>query len=291
MRFGLSYNTAAYGTDPGSITAVAQQAEDLGFESFYAHEHLVFHPGATLGGNPVPADTAVADPLALLGLVAASTERLLLGTAVLLLPYRHPVVLAKQLATLDVLSGGRLRLVTVGLGSLPREASAVGVDFGTRGRRADEAIDVLRALWVGGDEGVTHRGRFFTFEEVCVFPKPVSGATLPIHVGGSSTAAARRAGARGDGYFPGGMLAPSERLAQLDVMRQAAIDVGRDPAGLEYTRWGSLDLDEARVRAYERQGVDRLVVAPPAAPVATQLTELTAFADRVSLHENRAAAD
>jgi probable F420-dependent oxidoreductase len=185
MKFGLSYNTAAYGADPVAIATVARHAEDLGFESFYAPEHLVFRPGDTLGGAPVPADTAVVDPLALLGLVAASTERLLLGTAVLLLPYRHPVVLAKQLATLDVLSSGRARLVTIGLGTLPGEAAAVDVDFGTRGRRADEAIDVLRALWAGGVEGVTHRGEFYSFDEVCVFPKPVSGSTLPIHVGGS----------------------------------------------------------------------------------------------------------
>jgi probable F420-dependent oxidoreductase len=283
MKFGLSYSTAAYGADPDSLTAVAQHAENLGFESFYAPEHLVFYPGATLGANPVPADTAVVDPLTLLGLVAARTERLLLGTAVLLLPYRHPVVLAKQLATLDVLSGGRVRLVTVGLGTLPREAAAVGVDFGSRGRRADEAIDVLRALWAGGADGVTYAGRYFTAEEVCVFPKPVSGASLPLHVGGSSTAAARRAGARGDGYFPGGMLPPQERLAQLEVMRQAALDNGRDPDALEYTRWGSLDLDESRVQAYERQGVDRLVVSPPVAPVADQLAELTTFARNVGM--------
>lgn len=283
MKFGLSYNTAAYGADPGAITAVAEHAENLGFESFYAPEHVVFHPGDTVGGTPVPPDTAVVDPLALLGLVAARTERLLLGTAVLLLPYRHPVVLAKQLATLDVLSGGRLQLVTVGLGTLPREAADVGVDFGTRGRRADEAIDALRALWAGDEKGVTHSGRFFTIEEACLFPKPVSGTTLPIHIGGSSTAAARRAGARGDGYFPGGMLPPQERLAQLEVMRQTALDAGRDPADLEYTRWGSLDLDASRVQAYERQGVDRLVVAPPAAPVAEQLTQLTSFAHSVDM--------
>lgn len=283
MRFGLSYNTAAYGSDPDSITAVARHVEKLGFESFYAPEHVVFHPGDTLGGNPVPANTAVVDPLMLLGLVAASTKRLLLGTAVLLLPYRHPVVLAKELATLDVVSGGRARLITVGLGTLPREAAAAGVGFGTRGRRADEAIDVLRALWAGDEFGVTHTGQFFTLEGACVFPKPVSGGTLPIHVGGSSTAAARRAGTRGDGYFPGGMLPPQERLAQLDVMRQAAIDAGRDPDALEYTRWGSLDLDEQRVQAYERQGVDRLVVSPPAAPMAEQLAALTAFARRVGL--------
>lgn len=287
MKFGLTFSTAAYGADPQTITAIARHAEDLGFESFYAPEHLVLHPGATLSGHPVPSDVAVADPLALLGLVAAHTERLLLGTAVLLLPYRHPVVLAKELATLDVLSGGRLRLLTVGLGTVPREAAAVGVDFGTRGHRTDEAIDVLRTLWAGDADGVSHAGRFFAFEEICVFPKPVSGPTLPIHVGGSSIPAARRAGARGDGYFPGGILSPQERRRQLAVMRQAAVDAGRDPDALEYTRWGSLELDAEGVAAREREGVDRLVVAPPAAPPATQLADLTAFARRVGLAPHR----
>jgi alkanesulfonate monooxygenase SsuD/methylene tetrahydromethanopterin reductase-like flavin-dependent oxidoreductase (luciferase family) len=99
------------------------------------------------------------------------TRRILLGTAVLVLPY-HPVVLAKRLATLDVLSKGRMRLLTVGVGTRPGEARAVGVGFGTRGRRADEAIDVLRLLWAGDEDGVSFEGEFFAFDNVCCFPKP-----------------------------------------------------------------------------------------------------------------------
>ncbi len=162
--------------------------------------------------------------------MAAATERILLGTAVLLLPYYHPVLLAKQLATIDVLSGGRMRLLTVGLGSLPGEAEAVGVDFPARGRRADEAIDVLRLLWTGDENGVSFDGEFFSFANLCSFPKPCGPGTLPIHVGGASRAAARRAGQRGDGYFPGGQLTAGERAGQLDVMRTAAAQAGRDPA-------------------------------------------------------------
>ena len=142
----------------------------------------------------------VADPLECLAFVAAATERILLGTGVLLLPYHQPVVLAKRLATLDVLSKGRMRLLTVGVGALPGEAMAGGVDFATRGRRADEAIDVLRLLWDGDENGVSFDGEFFSFTRLCSFPKPLD--RLPIHVGGSSPAAARRAGLRGDGYFP-----------------------------------------------------------------------------------------
>ena len=102
--------------------------------------------------------------------MAAATERILLGTAVLLLPYYHPVLLAKQLATIDVLSEGRMRLLTIGLGSLPGEAEAVGVNFAARGRRADEAISVLRLLWAGDETGVSFDGEFFSFRNLCSFP-------------------------------------------------------------------------------------------------------------------------
>src|ERR1700736_4743241 len=193
----------------------------------------------------IPPSLPIADPLECLSFVAAATERLLLGTAVLLVPYHHPVVLAKRLATLDVLSKGRMRLLTVGVGALPGEAMAAGVDFATRGRRADEAIDVLRLLWSGDENGVSFDGEFFSFTNLCSFPKPL--APLPIHVGGSSRAAARRAGLRGDGYFPGGRLTAPERASQLDLMRTTAQAEGRDAGALEYTRWGSIDMTEADV--------------------------------------------
>jgi probable F420-dependent oxidoreductase len=202
----------------------------------------------------------------LLGFVAASTERLLLGTAVLLLPYHHPVVLAKRLATLDVLSEGRMRLLTVGVGSMPGEARAVGVDFASRGRRTDEAIDVLRLLW--SSDRVTYSGEFFELDEVSSFPHPL--APLPIHIGGSSRAAARRAAVRGDGYFPGGALSPAERAAQWDLAR-----AGRD--NVEYTRWASIDLSHEALASYESQGVTRLVVTTP------NLDDLTHFAKRFQL--------
>jgi probable F420-dependent oxidoreductase len=289
MKFALGYNTAALGTDPDAMTAVARRAEELGFESIYLAEHIVFHPGATMHGMAVHPTTAVADPLESLSFIAARTERLLLGTGVLLLPYRHPVVLAKQLATIDLLSKGRLRNVTVGLGVVEREASATGVDFASRGRRADEAIDVLRLLWAGGEDGVSFDGEFFGFDDICVYPKPFGGEILPLHVGGSSRAAARRAGSRGDGYFAGGMLPPQERLDQLQEMRAAAMAAGRDPDHLEYTRWGSLDLDEARVRSYADQGVARLVVNPPLGTVDEQVDGISRFAERVGLEPGRAA--
>src|SRR5579864_958059 len=158
VKFGVHYNTGVLGVDPDAMIAVARHAEACGFESFYVPEHVALYPGASFGAVTFPADLPIADPLECLSFVAAATERILLGTGVLLLPYHQPVVLAKRLATLDVLSKGRMRLLTIGVGALPGEAMAGGVDFATRGRRADEAIDVLRLLWDGDENGVSFDG-------------------------------------------------------------------------------------------------------------------------------------
>jgi probable F420-dependent oxidoreductase len=283
VKFGLMYNTAYHGSDPGRMAAVARHAEECGFESFYTPEHIVLYPGAAFGQVTFPPDLAVADPLDCLAYVAAVTSRLLLGTSVLLLPYHHPVVLAKRLATIDVLSRGRMSLFTVGVGVLPGEATATGVDFTTRGRRADEAIDVLRLLWGGDASGVSYSGEFFPLTDACSFPKPHGGRMLPVHVGGSSLPAARRAGRRGDGYFPGGRLTREQRTEQLTVMRAEAARAGRDPAALEYTRWGRIDMTPEDVAAKASEGVTRLVVSPTATELADIQAELSSLARRVDL--------
>ncbi|MGH3150325.1 MAG: TIGR03619 family F420-dependent LLM class oxidoreductase [Streptosporangiaceae bacterium] len=280
MKFGVVYNTAHYGVDPDALAGLARHAEDCGFESFYLPEHIALYPGASFGPVTFPPDLPVADPLECLSFVAAATERILLGTAVLLLPYHQPVVLAKRLATVDLLSKGRMRLLTIGVGSLPGEAAAIGVDYGTRGRRADEAIDLLRLLWAGDENGVSFDGEFFSVVAACSFPKPAG--TLPVHVGGSSRAAARRAGLRGDGYFPGGRLTEAERASQVELMRATARDVGRDPDALEVTRWASVDMTADDVAAYAAAWVNRLVV-PAAADPAEQQDQLSDFAARHGL--------
>jgi probable F420-dependent oxidoreductase len=283
VRFAVSYNSGLFGVDPDRIAGFAQHAERCGFEALYLPEHVVLYKGARLGDLEFPPSLPIADPLDTLSFVAAATQRLLLGTGVLLLPYHHPVGLAKRLATVDVLSRGRLRLVTVGVGALPGEAAAVGVDFSTRGRRADEALDVLRLLWAGDEDGVSYDGEFFSFEGLVSYPKPYGGTSLPIHVGGSSRAAARRAGRRGDGWFAGGALVPAERAEQLDVARAAAAAAGRDPDALEYTRWGSVDLTPEGMASLAAQGVTRIVVSPGGADPQEQHDQLSAFAERFSL--------
>ncbi|RMI33422.1 TIGR03619 family F420-dependent LLM class oxidoreductase [Nocardia stercoris] len=283
MRFAVSYSTAFNGTDPDRLLAFARHAENLGFEALYVQDHIALYPGADYGSGELPATLPYFDPLDCLSFVAAATSRILLGTGVLLLPYRHPVVLAKRLATVDVLSGGRMRLLTVGLGALPGEAHALGVDFRSRGRRADEAIDVLRLLWAGGPEGISHHGEFFAFDNLCTYPHPHETPTLPIHIGGSSAAAARRAGLRGDGYFAGGMLTEHERDRQIDLARKTAVEAGRDPAELEYTRWGSADMSPERVAELTAHGVDRLVVGFAGFDPAEQHDQMSEFAERFSL--------
>src|SRR5690606_37265318 len=141
-----------------------------------------------------------------------------LATGVLVLPNHHPVPLAKRLATIDQLSNGRVRLC-VGVGWMREEIEACGADFETRGRRTDEAIDVLRLLWSEhGPEGVSHTGEFFSFANAHSYPKPAQTRGIPIHIGGHSVAAARRAGRRGDGFQPLGVFG-AELAALLDEMR------------------------------------------------------------------------
>ena len=283
MKYGLVYHTGFFGIEPEQVAGLARHAEECGFESFFTTEHIALYPGVTLGRIPIAPDTPIADPLEVLSFVAGVTERLILGTSVLLLPFHQPVVLAKRLATIDQLSRGRMRLFGIGVGALAKEAEAAGVDFHTRGRRADEAIDVLRLLWAGDADGVSYDGEFYSFTGLCSFPKPYQARTLPIHVGGSSPAAARRAGLRGDGYFPGGGINDEQRTAQLALMRETARAAGRDADALEYTRWGNIAMTPDDVAALTAEGVTRLIISPTTADLGEQKKELSSFAEQHGL--------
>lgn len=240
MRVGLI--PAAGGTfsvDPHVVTEVAQTAEANGFDSIWVGEHVVMSPREAYPGadqnrvGPSPTGS-LPDPLDWLTFAAAITDELLIGTCILILPLHNPLILAKRLATIDRLSGGRMRL-GIGVGWSAEEYESVGVDFASRGGRCNESIEVLRNLW--SQEITSHDGDHFSFPPMHSFPKPVDGH-VPIWVGGDSEVAARRAGRLGDGYFPFGK-DPDRLRTLVAVARRAAEAAGRDPDALELTCLGS----------------------------------------------------
>jgi probable F420-dependent oxidoreductase len=291
LKFGVVAPVAAGVTaKPRWMAAFAQHLEACGFESLVAVEHTVLatrydsvYPYDPSGRVELAADCPVPDPLDLLSYLAAHTGRLGLATGVLVLPNHHPVVLAKRAATVDALSGGRLRLC-VGVGWLREEIEACGAEFESRGRRADEQLAVLRALWDDRPDGVTHRGEFFQFENVVCSPKPIAGRHLPVHIGGHSKAAARRAGRFGDGFQPLGVTG-AQLDALLSLMRNEAAAVGRDPASIEVSLGHSVTkIDAERAERLAAQGADRLVLAmPPITDLEQVKDELSACAQRLAL--------
>jgi probable F420-dependent oxidoreductase len=276
--------------DPGWMVSFATHLERCGFESIVVVEHTVLvtrydsvYPYDSSGRVGLAADCPIPDPLDLLAFLAGHTSRLGLATGVLVLPNHHPVVLAKRAATVDALSGGRLRLC-VGVGWLKEELEACGADFGSRGRRADEQLAVLRALWADQPGGACHHGEFFSFDDVMCYPKPVAGERLPIHIGGHSRAAARRAGRFGDGFQPLGVT--GQKLASLiALMREEAASAGRDPAGLEVSLGHTVTkIDADRAGSLTDQGADRIVLAmPPTTDIEQAKDILSACAQRLSL--------
>ncbi len=234
MKFGIGFaNTGEFATPEGAAELGAQ-AEQVGFDSIWTVEHVLWpegyeseYPYNPSGKMPGSSHSVMPDPLVWLAYVGAKTNTIKLGTGIVILPLRNPAVLAKEAATADFLSNGRV-ILGVGVGWLEEEFDALGVPFRGRGRRTDEYIDIMRTLWSEG--GSTYDGDFMQFSDVHSNPKPVNGA-IPIHIGGHSRKAAERAGRIGDGFFPA-----SGNIPELvDMMRQAATDAGRDVGAIEVT--------------------------------------------------------
>ncbi|MCV7099489.1 LLM class F420-dependent oxidoreductase [Mycobacterium palustre] len=291
MKVGVVAPVAAGVTaDPDWMAAFAGHLERCGFESIVVVEHTVLatqydsvYPYDSSGRVGLAADCPIPDPLDLLAFLAGRTSTLGLATGVLVLPNHHPVVLAKRAATVDALSGGRLRLC-VGVGWLKEELQACGAEFATRGRRADEQLAVLRELWADRPQGASHHGEFFAFDNAMCYPKPVAGAALPIHIGGHSRAAARRAGRLADGFQPLGVAGP-QLASLLTQMRDEAAAAGRDPAALEVSLGHAVTkIDAERAGGLVEQGADRLVLSmPPTTDIEEAKDILSACAQRLSL--------
>ena len=230
MKFALHFGNNTF-PDFAGAARLARLAEAAGFDSVLAVDHVVFpdnytstYPYSATGRLPVGRGGAFPDPLIWIAYAAAVTTRLRFLTGVVILPQRDPLVLAKQVATLDYMSGGRFEL-GIGVGWLKEEFQAMGVPFERRGRRADEYIAAMKALWA--EDGATFSGEFVSFKEVSCNPKPIG--RVPIVVGGHSEAAAKRAGRLGDGFFPS-IGSQVDTFPLFDVARRAAAEAGRDPA-------------------------------------------------------------
>ncbi|MEV6930662.1 LLM class F420-dependent oxidoreductase [Dactylosporangium sp. NPDC051485] len=246
--------------DPATTAQFVRLLEDLGCESVWAVEHVVVpddyasvYPYDRSGRMNLGPHDDIPDPLHWLTFAAACTSTLRLGTAMLILPEHHPVALAKRLATVDALSGGRL-LAGIGVGWLREEYDAVGVPFAERGARADEYLEAMRALWTG--DPARYDGRFVSFGPVHSRPRPLRG-TVPIVVGGHSAAAVRRAARLGDGWYPLGVrgAAFAERR---ELLRRECEALGRDPDEVEVTVRAPGDRGE--LETLRSLGVARVVI-------------------------------
>jgi probable F420-dependent oxidoreductase len=284
MKVGLAF-ASSIGFDGETALEICRRAETLGFDSVWGGEHVILpdeiasrYPYTEDGKIPAEPDTPIPDPLIWLAFVAAAAPTLQLGTCILIVPQRNPLVLAKELATLDCLSGGRLEL-GLGVGWLKEEFGALGVAWERRGARNDEYIAAMRALWAGPH--AEFHGEFVDFDPATCSPRPVNGS-IPVIVGGDSDAAIRRAVRIADGYFPGE--GDFDRLeALIGRVRRAAEAADRDPDSLAINAiFGRQIADPvAGVEQMEKLGVDRIMVPAFIFAGPDGLDRLSEFGERV----------
>ena len=285
MKMGLAF-ASSIGIDGGAALEICRCAESAGFESVWGGEHVVLpdsiasrYPYSPDGKIPAEPDTPILDPLIWLAFVAAAAPSLRLGTCILIVPQRNPLVLAKELATLDKLTGGKVEL-GLGVGWLQEEFEALGVPWERRGARNDEYIAAMRALWAGPH--AEFHGEFVDFAPATCSPRPVNGS-IPVHVGGDTPAAIRRAVRIADGFFPGE--GDSERLGELLArLRGAAEQAGRDPGSIEISAIFGVQMADpvGGVEQMAALGVSRIMV--PAFLFAGDggLDRLSEFGERVA---------
>ncbi len=271
MRYGIVVPNNLGVEDPNDVVRLGVLAEELGFDSVWVNHHIL-HVGYVkkrLGTQPYQ------DALVTLTWLASKTARIGLGTSVLVMPYLHPMALAKQLATLDQLSGGRLT-VGLGAGSLPEENAALGVPYETRGRFCNEFVQVLRKLWTEDD--ASFEGEFFSFANMCSSPKPLQDPHPLIVIGGNRPAALQRVARFGDGWHPMNV-APEGVQRRMAVIRAEAEARGR--SGVPLAVQVRLDIDRVdpqSAAAYAAEGVTELVMHVATADVTQQAKAMEKFA-------------
>jgi probable F420-dependent oxidoreductase len=257
LKFGLSGINGGATSYPEALMGVVQAAEMAGFDSLWAGEHHVLAASSTT----IPPTSRLLNPVVALTYAAAYTRTIRLGTGVLLLPQHQPLILAKELASLDVLSGGRL-IVGIGVGWAEAEYEALGVPFHERGARADEYLAAMRAIWSEGTPA--YHGRYVSFQDVVAYPHPVQQPAPPIVVGGRAAAVLRRAVEQANGWY-GFALDLDETTALLAQLRQAAQRYQRQASlgELEISVAPRAPLDKDTAARFADLGVHRLILIPP----------------------------
>ncbi len=253
--FGINVGPCA---DARVAVRMAQAAETHGLESVWTGEHVVL-PDPQVPPSPVPPQTPFLDPAVALAFVAAGTKTIRLGTGIIILPQRNPLVLAKELASVDVASRGRL-IFGVGIGYLKPEFDALGIPFTHKGARAVEYLQAILAVWT--QEQPRYHGRFVVFEHIQALPRPVQRPHPPIVFGGATTPAFRRAVMHANGWY-GFALDLDSTARCIDGLRAAQRDCQRpaELGELEISVTPSIRLDAETVKRFAELGVHRLIVA------------------------------
>jgi probable F420-dependent oxidoreductase len=245
MRFGFALPQVGSAIGPEGLVSVAQRAEDLGFDSLWVLDRILWpvNPKAPypIGDGSLPVKYKnVLDPLETLTFAAAHTRRIALGTSVLNLPWYNPVLLARRLTTVDVLSAGRLR-VGFGIGWSPDEYEAAGVTWEERGKRADELLQALKRIWT--TDPVEFHGRYYRIPKSVIGPKPVQKPHPPIYMAAYTPSAMRRVAIEASGWFPVGI--PLSGIGPMfEGIKGMAQEAGRDPSGLELIVRANVELHD-----------------------------------------------
>ena len=227
MKLSVEFPSVSYREGAAAVAQLARAIEAIGYDHIDIFDHVVMgYRTVDRPAGPYPAGMPILEALMALSYMAAVTSRVTLGTEVLVLPQRQPTLVAKQVSTLDTLSGGRVRL-GLGVGWQASEYEALGEDFHTRGQRMDEAIQLLRAYW--GDAQVNFDGQYYHAVAMGMEPKPPQGSRLPLWIGGHSQPAYRRVGRFGDGWLASRIDDANSAQRAIDAIRRAAETAGRDP--------------------------------------------------------------
>ena len=273
MIFDVSIGNGGAHATPALLADTARAADDLGFRAIWTSDHL-------LAPGTLPQFSRVFEPLTVLSYLAATTSRVLLGTSVIVLPMRSPFVVAKQAATLDLLSGGRL-VLGIGVGSYPEEYANVHADFHTRGARMDEMIALFRHLW-SGNRG-PFQGRYYAFTDGVFEPLPTRGADMPLLIGGRSDAALKRAG-RHATYWQTTTATPETFPVLVEKIR-AEPSGHRVEVGTVCAFDDSLESVTDAVRTWEKVGAQHLAVS--FGPAEGRLDRMRTFAHAFGIGDGR----